>query len=104
MAAGVAVDANESMGRDTAREVRPDLAFDEAGNGRSLRSRSDEEWHEVRADDFVEEGFLGLVAGVVGDGEASRRDREEIARRPLTRLLLRGVSGESCTTVQGNTQ
>ncbi len=71
VAAGVAVDAEEPMGEHAALEICPDLAFDEAGDGSALRSRSGEEGQELRADDFVQEGLFGLVAGVVGDGESS---------------------------------
>ena len=69
--ARVAVDAQESVGQDSALEIRADLALDEAGDGSTLRSGMGEEGDELRADDFVEKGLLGLVAGVVGDGEAS---------------------------------
>ena len=71
MAAGVAVDADESVGEYAAREIRPDLAFHEAGDGRSLRSRSGEDGDELRTDDRLEEGLVGFVANVVGDGWAS---------------------------------
>lgn len=59
------------MGQHTAFEIGSDLALDEAGDGRSLRSRSGEEGDELRADDLVQERLLGLVADVVCDGEAS---------------------------------
>lgn len=71
MAAGIAVDADESMGEYATLEVRPDLALDESGDGRPLRSRSGEEADELCTDDFVEERRLGLVADVVFDGWAS---------------------------------
>ena len=71
LAAGIAVDADESMGEYATLEVRPDLALHESGDGRALRSRSGEEGHELRADDFVQEGLLGFVTNVVGDGGRS---------------------------------
>jgi hypothetical protein len=71
VAAGIAVDAHESMGQHAALEIRPDLALDEAGDGSALRSRADEKRHELRADDLVEQSLLGLVADVVGDGGSS---------------------------------
>jgi hypothetical protein len=40
MAAGIAVEAEESMDQDTARRKISDLALDETGGQRVLRSRS----------------------------------------------------------------
>ena len=71
MDAGIAVDAQEAVREHAALEVAPDLPLDEAGDGGARRSRSGEEGSELRANDFVEEGLLGLVADVVGDGRAS---------------------------------
>ena len=71
MTAGVAVDPDESMGQHAASEIRPELALDEVGDGGALRSRACEEGDELLADDLVEKSLLGLVAGVVGDGEMS---------------------------------
>ena len=71
VAAGVAVDPDESMGKEAAREIGPDLALDEAGDGRAGGPSPIEKGDELRADDFVQEGLLGLVTNVVGDGEAS---------------------------------
>jgi|JI10StandDraft_1071094.scaffolds.fasta_scaffold3910689_1 hypothetical protein len=59
------------MGEYATPEIRPDRAFHEAGDGRSLRSRSGEERSELRTDDRVEKGLLGLAAGVVGDNGLS---------------------------------
>jgi hypothetical protein len=71
VAAGVAVNADESVGQHAAFEIRADLPLDEAGDGRPFRSRAGEEGDELRADDFVQESLLGLVANVVGDGGRS---------------------------------
>jgi len=71
VAAGVAVDAYESMGEYATLEIRPDLAFHEGSDGSLLRFRSGEEGDELRADDRVEEGLLGLMSRVVGDGGLS---------------------------------
>ena len=65
------MDAQKTVGEHAALEIGADFALDESGDGRSLRSRSDEKGHELRANDFVEKGVLGLVAGVFGDDEAS---------------------------------
>ena len=65
------MDAQEAVGENAALEVRPDLTLDESGDGGVLPSRTAEKGDELRADDLVEKGLLGLVAGVVGDGEAS---------------------------------
>ncbi len=96
VAAGVAVDPQESVGQHAAGEVRADLALDEAGHGGALRSRAGEEGDELRADDLVEESLLGLMAGVVGDGAISagtattwrgERSRNCFVRRlPATRV------------------
>jgi hypothetical protein len=71
MAAGVAVDTEEAVGEHAAFEIAPDLAFDEAGDGGAGFSSPGQERDELCADDLVEEGLLGLVASVVGDGRAS---------------------------------
>ncbi len=71
MAACVAVDKKEAVGEQSALEVRADLAFDEAGDRGACRASAGEERDELCADDLVEEGLLGLVAGVVGDGWVS---------------------------------
>ena len=68
MTAVVAVDAQEPMGEDTALEIAPNLAFDEAGDGRAHRSCAGEEGLELGSDDLMEEGLLGLVAFVAVDG------------------------------------
>ncbi len=47
------MDAQEAVREHPTLEIGTDLALDEAGDGRSLRSRSGEEGHELRANDFV---------------------------------------------------
>ena len=59
------------MGQHAALEIAADLALDEAGDGRARRASPGEERHDLRADDLMKEGLLGLVAGVVGDGWGS---------------------------------
>jgi len=71
----VAVDAQEPMGEDTALEIAPNLAFDEASDGGARGSRACEERFELGSDDGVEEGLLGLVTFVPIDGEGAHRDR-----------------------------
>jgi hypothetical protein len=72
--AGVAVDAQESMGEDAALEIGADLALDEAGDGRSSGSCEGEEGLELVADDGVEAGLLGVVSCVRVDGKGSAGD------------------------------
>jgi hypothetical protein len=86
------------VGQHAALEVRADLSLDEAGDGSPLRSRASQEGHELRADDFVQESLLGLVANVVGDDEASagtastgREERSRdcrVTRLPATRVRV----------------
>jgi hypothetical protein len=64
----VAVDAQKAMGQNTALEIAPNLALDEAGDGGARGSRACEERFELRSDDLMEEGLLGLVAFVAVDG------------------------------------
>ena len=71
MATGVAVDAQEAVGQHAALEVVANFSLDEAGDGRARRASSGEEGHNLRADDLMKEGLLGLVTGVVGDGACS---------------------------------
>jgi hypothetical protein len=73
----VAVDAQEPMGEDTALEIAPNLAFDEASDGGARGSRACEERFELGSDDLMEEGLLGLVTFVPIDGEGAHRDRVE---------------------------
>jgi hypothetical protein len=68
MAAAVAVDAKESMGEDAALEIGAHLALDEPGDGGPHPFCVGEEGLEFVAEDGVEEGLLGLVAFVPGDG------------------------------------
>jgi hypothetical protein len=49
-------------------EVGTDLALDEAGDGRTVPTRTRQEGLELFPDDFVKEGFIGLVAFVL-DGK-----------------------------------
>ncbi len=68
MAAVVAVDAQKAMSQDAALEITAHLALDEPGDGGPHPSCAGEEGLEFVADDLVEEGLLGLVAFVPGDG------------------------------------
>ena len=104
MTAGVAVNAEESMGQDAAFEVGADLALDEAGDGGALGSRSGEEGDELRADDFVEEGLLGLVASVFGDGRPSAGTESQTSKRVFVKLSRHATSGDSCTGFHASTR
>jgi hypothetical protein len=53
MTAGVAVDTQESVGEDAAREISADLALHESRRRRAGRPRSGEEGLELVAHDFV---------------------------------------------------
>ena len=96
VAAGVAVDTEEAVGEHAALEIGADLALDEAGDGGAPRSHSGEEGDELRADDFVKEGLLGLVSDVVGDGRASvgtggtKRIPTRLSRRPARMRFVYG--------------
>jgi hypothetical protein len=67
----VAVDAKESMGEDAALEIAAHLAFDEAGDGRPLLSRTSQEGFELFANDFMKQSLFGLVAFESDGGKAS---------------------------------
>jgi len=69
--AGVAVDAQESMGEHATFEVRPDLSLHEPDDGRALPSRPSEEGLELLANDFVEKGLLGFMGFVLDDDKES---------------------------------
>ncbi len=71
VAAGVAVDTEESVGQYSALHIASELALDEPSDGGALPSGSGKERDELRANHFVEESPLGLMAGVFGDGRAS---------------------------------
>ncbi len=58
-------------GQHAALERSADLPLNEAGDVRPFRSGPGEEREDLRADDRVEKGLLGLVAGVVGGGRTS---------------------------------
>ena len=68
MTAVVAVDAQKAMGQNTALEIAPNLALDEASDGGAHRSCVGDEGLELGSDDLMEEGLLGLVAFVAVDG------------------------------------
>lgn len=53
MAAGVAVDAEESVGQDAALEVGADLPFHEPDNGGAFESRASEVRGKLLTDDLV---------------------------------------------------
>ena len=71
MAAGVAVDAEESMSAHAALEIGADLALDEAGDRGAGGASPCNERHELSANHFVEECLLGLATDGVGDGRRS---------------------------------
>ena len=49
LAAGVAMDAEESVGQHAALELGADLAFDEPGDGGACEASPGKEGHELRA-------------------------------------------------------
>jgi hypothetical protein len=79
VAAGVAMNAQESVGEHAALEISADLALDEARDGRTRRPLALEERLELLAHDAVEERLLGLVTfvtnrgGFAGTGLESKR-------------------------------
>ncbi len=69
MAAGVAVQAEETSREDSTIDVGAELAFDESRDRRALLAGVGEEGLEVLSHDFVEQCLLGLVT-LVFDGSA----------------------------------
>ena len=71
------------MGEHAAVEIGPDLALDEAGDGRPGGTRTREEGRGVLSNDSVEQGRLGLVACVANRGRrAGTQGASDPSRNP----------------------
>ncbi len=79
MAAGIAVDTQESFGENSAGQVGAQLALDEAGDGRAPFTGTREKTLEVLSDDLMKERALWNVA-LVFDGLVPERDRARCIR------------------------
>lgn len=89
------------MRQNAALEVGANLALDEASDGRIRGASPREEGQELRANDGVEKGLIGLMAFVSVDGAASARTGS--AAGYVSRLRRRGLSRQSRTIVHAGT-
>jgi hypothetical protein len=75
VAAGVAVEPQEAVSKDSAPEVRAQLLLDEAGRRAIAFACAREEGLELLTDDRVERGLFGSVALVRGFGARGEEAR-----------------------------
>jgi len=80
VAAGIAVQAQESVDQDAAVQIGAQFALYEAGDRRALLARAREKALEVLSNDLVEQCLLGLMALVL-DGAMPSRDRVLMGRQ-----------------------
>jgi len=94
------MDAQNSMSKYPAIEIRADLSLDEPSDGRALPSRPSQKGLDLLADDFVEKGLFGLMAFVWDSGDESAGTMKWGAAQPATandgpRQLRREALGET---------
>jgi len=111
VAAGVAVNAQESMGEDAALEESAELPFDEVRQG--TVALAGQEGLEFGLDDAIEDGLLrpvAFVAGARGVVAGDRRETRHAARAMRCRcpggggtssLVLLSVRGDASDRPQG---